>query len=412
MDTGTTGIGRLREAMEKAVGELREWPERVVRVFHHNDSDGLSSGAILTRAFERAGFEVRRCSLEKPYPRVLERVFAGRRQIVVFADFAGRIAPLISGLNRGRNLTLILDHHVAEASTDPRVHNLDGDLYGVEGDRDISASTTCYLFARALDDGNRDLAHVAVIGAIGDGFLVDGRLAGENRKALLEAADQGTVEIREGRDGEDYVLRAGGAGMPFGRLNAILDALGGAGYYRGGPEAGVRACLDGVGPEAGRLAGELEALKARAFRAETERLRGGGLAAAGPIQWFSVGDRFSPMGVKMIGAFCEDVAAMDLAAPDSYLAGFQALPDEIPGFGPIRFDAVKVSMRVPPPLDRRIRENRAMSLDVLLPAATDRLGGFSDACHRVCAATTIPAGRERALIEEMERILAGDRGSA
>ena len=45
--------------------------------------------------------------------------------IIVFADFAGRIAPILSDLNRGRNLTLILDHHVAEPSTDPKVHNLD-----------------------------------------------------------------------------------------------------------------------------------------------------------------------------------------------------------------------------------------------------------------------------------------------
>ena len=44
---------RLIEAMEKAIWELRQWPEKTVHIFHHNDADGLSSGAILTRAFER-----------------------------------------------------------------------------------------------------------------------------------------------------------------------------------------------------------------------------------------------------------------------------------------------------------------------------------------------------------------------
>jgi len=39
---------------------------------------------------------------------------------------------MISELNGGRNLTLILDHHVAEASTDPMVHNLDPDLFGLK----------------------------------------------------------------------------------------------------------------------------------------------------------------------------------------------------------------------------------------------------------------------------------------
>jgi len=96
--------------------------------------------------------------------------------VFVFADFAGRIAPVLSELNKGRNLTLILDHHVAEAATDPNVHNLDPDLYGLKGDRDISASTTCYLFACTLDPANRDMAHIAAVGAVGDGFFVDGRL--------------------------------------------------------------------------------------------------------------------------------------------------------------------------------------------------------------------------------------------
>ncbi len=59
---------QLIQDMEKAIEQVRQWPKKEVRVFHHNDSDGLSSGAILTRAFERAGYGVHRFCLEKPYP--------------------------------------------------------------------------------------------------------------------------------------------------------------------------------------------------------------------------------------------------------------------------------------------------------------------------------------------------------
>ena len=120
-------------AMEHAIQELKQWPDKAVQIFHHNDSDGLTSGAILTRAFERQGFKVQRFCLEKPYPAVLKKVYEQEGKLLFFADFAGRIAPLLSDLNRGRNLTLILDHHVAEASTDPRVINLDPDLFGLKG---------------------------------------------------------------------------------------------------------------------------------------------------------------------------------------------------------------------------------------------------------------------------------------
>jgi single-stranded-DNA-specific exonuclease len=40
-----------------------------------------------------------------------------------------------------------------------------------------------------------------------------------------------------------------------------------------------------------------------------------------------------------------------------------------------------------------------------LPVATDKLGGFSDACHSLTAATTVAVGKEEQLIEEMEQIL-------
>ena len=245
----------LIDAMEKAIQQVHRWPENTVQIYHHNDSDGLTSGAILTRAFERQGFNVRRFCLEKPYPAVLRKVYEQEGKLLVFADFAGRIAPLLSELNQGKNLTLILDHHVAEASTDPRVINLDPDLFGLKGDRDISASTTCYLFARTLDPVNLDLAHIAAVGAVGDGFFVEGKLVSENRAAALEAVRQGKIEIRMHKSGEQYLLPGLKGQMSCIDFGDYLDILGGVGYYQNGPDIGVKVCLEGpcgrVGPGGG-----------------------------------------------------------------------------------------------------------------------------------------------------------------
>src|SRR5512138_356201 len=235
------------DAMEHAIRELKEGPDKTIQVFHHNDSDGLSSGAILTCALERQGFQVKRFCLEKPYPAVLREVYEQEGKILIFADFAGRIAPLISELNHGRNLTLLLDHHVAEPSTDPKVHNLDPDLFGLKGDRDISASTTCYLFALELNPANRDLAFVAAVGGVGDGFFVDGALVSQNRDAALEAERQGRIKIIKQEVGEQYML-TGTPQVSVAELGDTLDVLGGVGYYQGGPDMGVRVCLEGISP--------------------------------------------------------------------------------------------------------------------------------------------------------------------
>jgi hypothetical protein len=126
------------------------------------------------------------------------------------------------------------------------------------------------------------------------------------------------------------------------------------------------------------------------------------------IQWFHVQHRFFPMGVKMIGAFCDAIKDTGLVDPKKYLAGFQVIPDEIPGFEPIRFNQVKISMRAARPLEELIRAKRALGLNTFLPEATSRLGGFSDACHSLTAATTVAVGKEEALIAEMEKILQGE----
>ncbi|MGD2184706.1 MAG: hypothetical protein PVI71_01210 [Desulfobacterales bacterium] len=398
---------QLIQAMAVAIGAVRKWPAKKVHIFHHNDADGLSSGAILIRAFERQGFEIQCFCLEKPYPQLLEKVFKGKGALIVFCDMAGRIAPLISDLNKGQNLALILDHHVAHPATDPLVHNLDPDLFGLKGDRDISASTTCYLFARTMDPANGDLAPIAAIGAVGDGFYVDGQLVGLNRETAFEAARQGKLEITADAAGEQYYLKFSNQHVPLEGLARDLDILGAAGYLESGPELGIQVCLEGKSTTSDQKLVRLKELKQKAFDAEILRLKQGGLQKTENIQWFHVHDRFAPMGCKMIGAFCEAHKNAGFFDPDKYIAGFQIIPDKIPRYGHLPLRAVNISMRAPAPLEDQIKNGLAKGLNTFLPEATDRLGGFSDACHRLAAATMITIGKEEDLIRKMNEILLG-----
>ena len=388
-------LGDLIAAMEVAIAEIDRWPDRRVQILHHNDADGLSSGAILTRAFERKDFGVHRVCLEKPYPAVLEKVFENKERLIVLTDFAGRIAPLISDLNRSRNLVLILDHHKAERPTDDRVHLLDPEIFGLRGDRDITASTTCYLFASALD-------------TVGDRFFVDGRLAGPNRDAALETQRQGLLELAVGEESERSILQTPDGPVECSAFARNLDTFGGAGYHRGGPEMGIQVCLEGSSPETDGVLGELRAVQERVFSEQIDRIRQDGWKETSHIQWLHVHDRFEPMGVKMLGAFLDSVRHTDIVDPRRYLAGFQTIPNQVPGIGSFDFDQVKISMRVADPMEEGIRSGEDLGLDILLPEATARVGGFSDACHSLTAATTVSTGREEDLIEEMENILTSD----
>jgi hypothetical protein len=196
--------------------------------------------------------------------------------------------------------------------------------------------------------------------------------------------------------------------IPVTEFGDYLDILGGVGYYQKGPDMGIRVCLEGLSPEADRMVKELRTIRTKVFSEEIKRLQSGELRQAPHIQWFHVEKRFFPMGVKMIGAFCDAIKDTNLIDPRKYIAGFQIIPDEIPGFDEITFNEVKISMRVSPFMEGEIRAARAIGLNILLPEATNRLGGFSDACHSLTAATTVAIGKEEKLIEEMEKIIQGE----
>jgi hypothetical protein len=168
---------------------------------------------------------------------------------------------------------------------------------------------------------------------------------------------------------------------------------------------GVNVCLEWTTPESDQMVAELKSVQSKAFEVEIARIQGGALKKTSNIQWFHVENRFSPMGVKMIGVFCDTIKNADYIDPNRYVAGFQIIPDEIPGFGPIGMKDVKISMRVSDPMIEEIRSGKKLGLDILLPEATGKLGGFSDACHTLTAATTVAIGKEEQLIEEMEKLL-------
>ncbi|MBF9015730.1 MULTISPECIES: DHH family phosphoesterase [unclassified Oceanispirochaeta] len=401
-------IKDLRNAMEAAISSLKNNESRNVTLFHHNDTDGLSSGTILLNAFDQIGYGISRFSLEKPYPEVLEIILKKKDQIIVFTDFAGKIAPLISELNNGKNLVIILDHHPAEKVDDESVFNLDGELYGLKGDRDISASATCSLFAEVLlqslgIEGN-SYPHLGVLGAVGDGFLVDGCLSGINREVLNKALKKKLIRVVKSERGEEYFITLGEKEYPAEEICNILDTLGGVGYYSDGPSRGIDICQSGLDSENIDYMISLLNKKEAIFSSEIENLQKN-IRTTDHIQWFNVEDRFNPMGVKMIGVFCTHIKDMDFLDQSKYIAGFQNVPDIVPGFGTINFNSTKISMRVSRNLTEKIRSGLIPGLNSFLPEATEILDGFSDACHGLSAATTVKIGQEEQLIKEMEKIL-------
>jgi len=137
-----------------------------IRIVTHNDADGLASGGILSVVAHRMGAAFRTSSEKKLDEKLVRSLAEENPSLVVFSDFGSGYTDLIA-----ENLSMdviILDHHLpAEREADNIVH-VNPMLHGIDGARDLAASGICYLFAREVDEGNRDLSCLGLVGALGD----------------------------------------------------------------------------------------------------------------------------------------------------------------------------------------------------------------------------------------------------
>jgi hypothetical protein len=308
------GKAEFLSAMERAIARMREASSEVT-IVHHNDADGLSSAAVLQVALSRANFAVQRIPLERVHPPILERIHDQSPGTIIYVDLGGKAAPVISQANRGRRFTIILDHHHPEESTDPEVVNLTTEFFGLSGEMDIAATTAVYLFARALDDRNRDLAYLGVIAAVGDYHDRGGRLVGENRQVLLDAMAQGQVLVEEANGREQYVLTRFGDPLPMFPFAMALTTLGAPGYYSGGPDLGFRMCLEGPFQRAAQKLAELDQIKQAAYDKVLAQLKQEGFrvpeAAKQVGGSIDASHDYSAATVISIGREAELIAAMD-----------------------------------------------------------------------------------------------------
>ncbi|HDP74078.1 MAG TPA: DHH family phosphoesterase [Candidatus Woesearchaeota archaeon] len=189
------------EQVEKAAEFLRESKPERVRIVSHLDADGITSAAILIRVMNRLNKLYNISVVQSVTPELLDLVNSDCSDFVVFSDLgSGCISKIKEKIKDKR--VIVLDHHVPEKENEPnaqgkRVMSINPHFFGIDGNSDISGSGVAYLFANAVSRKNRDLAHIAVIGAIGD-MQENFGFSGTNRRILKHALESGKLEERRG----------------------------------------------------------------------------------------------------------------------------------------------------------------------------------------------------------------------
>ncbi|MDI6904735.1 MAG: DHH family phosphoesterase [Candidatus Bathyarchaeia archaeon] len=387
-------LEEFKKKANQAITALRAAKPKEATIVHHDDADGLCSAAITKRALEREGIKAKTFCLEKIYTEVIEDLHSKTGQTIFYVDIGSSHANLISKYNKGRNLTIVLDHHDPKPSTDTKVLDLNLEHFGFKGETDFSGATCCYLFAKTLSDNNLDLSYLALVGSceIPKGFV------GINRMVLEEALRNGVVQ-QKGKSFEITKFKT--------RIDSLflkLQVLGAVGYYEGGPEIGINACLEGLSKEVGEKVKVLESRRKEVNRRLLGRLYRERLKETGHIQWFDAGNMYLGMGTKVIGQFCSFLSYQArLIKPNKYILGFVNAPPEIPGWGKLKEKFVKASIRVPQLLKMSIDSGKLLGAVNLLNKASEGFG-IADG-HQYAASVVVPIDKKEMLIENAEKAI-------
>lgn len=176
----------LQAQLQRMARELSNRSKWVVVTNH--DADGLSAGAIIITALQRAGHQ--------PMVRVLKQLYRESLTDLVplgenffFVDFgSGQLDFLTEELGER---FFVLDHH--QPLQIEYAWHCNPFLFGFDGGHEVSASGMAFWFAMALDPANQDLAALAVVGATGDMQDGDGKLVGLNARITEHGQTAGVL---------------------------------------------------------------------------------------------------------------------------------------------------------------------------------------------------------------------------
>jgi single-stranded-DNA-specific exonuclease len=184
-------VPELDARAEACAGRLRDADS--VLLASHIDADGLTSAAVAATALERAGIPFDAVFEKQLDEAAVREIAATDHETVFFTDFGSGQLDVIVEYDDAVT-PVIADHHQpADAETTYHCNPL---LEGLDGASELSGAGATYAVARALEPegvDNRDLAALAVVGAVGDMQGGSDGLTGANEGIVEEGVDAGVL---------------------------------------------------------------------------------------------------------------------------------------------------------------------------------------------------------------------------
>ncbi|MCL2142349.1 MAG: DHH family phosphoesterase, partial [Methanimicrococcus sp.] len=169
-----------------------------VHLVSHIDADGITSAAIMSLSFDRAGIDYTTEFVKKLDEKVMLRLLEENHELLIFTDLGSSMIDFM--VDNGMS-AVVADHHQPSGRSENIAvdsvtfsYHINPHLFGANGGFEISGSGVSYILACVLG-GNQDLAGLAIVGAIGDmQNRKHGKLVGLNREILEQGVAAGVLK--------------------------------------------------------------------------------------------------------------------------------------------------------------------------------------------------------------------------
>ena len=166
-------IEGFKRAVERVASAFRKIPSsETVRLISHLDADGISAVALMAKALNRQNMMYSMSILPQLKAEDVKLLANENHKYYVFTDLgSSQLSSMLSYL-KGK-VIFVLDHHQPEDVDNEKllennIYHVNPHLFSIDGSTKISGAGVTFYFVRALNTKNEDLAHIAIIGTIGD----------------------------------------------------------------------------------------------------------------------------------------------------------------------------------------------------------------------------------------------------
>jgi single-stranded-DNA-specific exonuclease len=172
-----------------------------IKIVSHLDTDGITAAGIISIALYRAGASFQASIIRQLEEDIMVMLSEGMDHVklFIFTDLgSGQLDLVKQYLDTKTTKVIVLDHH-PPVGTEDGIFQLNPHAFEINGSYDISGAGVSYFVAKAMDEENRNLSALAVIGAIGDRQDKGdrGSLIGLNKEIVNDAVNAKVLEVKK-----------------------------------------------------------------------------------------------------------------------------------------------------------------------------------------------------------------------